>query len=131
MLLTSNTIDGYAQLITVLLIFVVVLAITAVVTKYIAKYQKQSSANANIEILETVKVSATKYVQLVRIGDTYVAMAVCKDTVTKLCEVPKEQLSLGGAEDNNSFSFKELLNSALHKETKEVENNSNKMDRKE
>lgn len=131
MLLTSNTIDGYAQLITVLLIFVVVLAITAVVTKYIAKYQKQSSANANIEILETIKVSATKYVQLVRIGDTYVAMAVCKDTVTKLCEVPKEQLCLGGAEDNNSFSFKELLNSALHKETKEVENNSNKMDRKE
>ncbi len=131
MLLTGNTIDGYAQLITVLLIFVVVLAITAVVTKYIAKYQKQSSVNANIEILETIKVSATKYVQLVRIGDTYVAMAVCKDTVTKLCEVPKEQLSLGGSEDNNSFSFKELLNSALHKETKEVESNSNKMDRKE
>lgn len=131
MLLTSNSMDGYAQLITVLLIFVVVLAITAVVTKYIAKYQKQSSVNANIEILETIRVSTTKYVQLVRIGDTYVAMAVCKDTITKLCEVPKEQLSLGGPENNNSFSFKELLNSALHKETKEVENNSNKMERKE
>lgn len=131
MLLTSNSMDGYAQLITVLLIFVIVLAITAVVTKYIAKYQKQSSINANIEILETIKVSATKYIQLVRIGDTYVAMAVCKDTVTKLCEVPKEQLSLGGPEGEFSFSFKELLNSALHKETKEVENNSNKMERKE
>ncbi len=131
MLLTSNLVDGYAQLITVLLIFVVVLAITAVVTKYIAKYQKQSSVNANIEILETIRVSTTKYIQLVRIGDTYVAMAVCKDTVTKLCEVPKEQLSLGGPEGENSFSFKELLNSALHKENKEVENNSNKVERKE
>ena len=128
MLLTGTTTDGYAQLITVLLIFVVVLGITAVVTKYVAKYQKQCSANANIEILETVRVSTTKYIQLVRIGSTYVAMAVCKDTVTKLCEVPVEQLSLGGPEGDNSFSFKELFHSALHKETKEVENNSNKMD---
>ena len=119
MLLTSNTMDGYAQLITVLIIFLVVLGVTAVTTKYIADYQKSAGINANIEILETVKVSATKYIQLVRIGDTYVAMAVCKDTVTKLCEIPKEQLKLEGPEGNKAFSFKEMLNSALHKETKE------------
>lgn len=119
MLLTSNTMDGYVQLITVLIIFVVVLGVTAVTTKYVAEYQKKTGVNANIEILETVKVSATKYIQLVRIGDTYVAMAVCKDTVTKLCEIPKEQLKLEGPEGNKTFSFKEMLNSALHKETKE------------
>lgn len=119
MLLTGNTVDGYAQLITVLLIFVVVLGITAITTRYVAEYQKQNGANANIEILETVKVSATKYIQLVRIGDTYVAMAVCKDTITKLCEIPAEQLKLHGQEGDKTFSFKELLNSALHKETRE------------
>ena len=119
MLLTSDTMDGYAQLITVLVIFVIVLGITAVTTKYIAEYQKTAGINANIEILETVKVSATKYIQLVRIGDTYVAMAVCKDTITKLCEIPKEQLKLDGPEGNKMFSFKDLLNSAMHKETKE------------
>ena len=119
MLLTSNTMDGYAQLITVLIIFVVVLGVTAVTTKYVAQYQKNAGINSNIEILETVKVSATKYIQLVRIGDTYVAMVVCKDTVTKLCEIPKEQLKLEGPEGNKTFSFKEMLNSALHKETKE------------
>ena len=118
MFLTSDNFDGYAQLITVLIIFVVVLGITAITTKYIANYQKQSGMNANIEILETIKVSPTKYIQLVRIGDTYVAMAVCKDTVTKLCEVPKEQLQLIGPKDKAGSSFKELLNSVLHKETK-------------
>ena len=118
MLLTSDNFDGYAQLITVLIIFVVVLGITAITTKYIANYQKQSGINANIEILETIKVSATKYVQLVRIGDTYVAMAVCKDTVTKLCEVPKEQLRIREPGAKSDVSFKELLGSVLHKETK-------------
>lgn len=111
--------DGYVQLITVLLIFVAVLALTAFTTKYISKVQKQVGMNGNIEILETVRVSNTKYIQLVRIGETYIAMAVCKDTVTKLCEIPKEQLKEQTPGENTGFSFKEMLDTALHKETKE------------
>lgn len=118
MLLTSNDGAGYAQLITVLLIFVVVLAVTAFTTKYIANYQKHSSTNSNIEILETIKVSTTKYIQLVRIGDTYVAMAVCKDTITKLCEIPREQLKIKEPDSGETKSFKEMLGSVLHKEPK-------------
>ena len=76
MIFASSKVDGYVQLITVLLIFVAVLALTAFTTKYIAKVQKQAGMNGNIEILETMRVSNTKYIQLVRIGETYVAMAV-------------------------------------------------------
>ena len=128
MILTSSKADGWAQLITVLLIFVAVLALTAFTTKYIAKLQRQNAISGNLEILETIRISSTKYIQLVRIGETYVAMAVCKDTVTKLCEVPaqqlktatpKEQLKERTPEENGGISFKELLNSVMHKETKE------------
>ena len=118
MILTSSRLDGYVQLITVLLIFVAVLALTALTTKYIAKVQRQTGMSGNLEVLETIRISSTKYIQLVRIGDTYVAMAVCKDTVTKLCEIPGEQLKMREPGEMN-FSFKEMLNSALHKETKE------------
>ncbi len=119
MILTSSNVDGYVQLITVLLIFVAVLVVTAITTKYIAKVQKQAGMSGNIEILETIRVSNTKYIQLVRVGETYVAMAVCKDTITKLCEVPAEQLKTTVQASGSSFSFKELLETALHKETKE------------
>lgn len=119
MVLTSSRTDGWAQLITVLLIFVVVLALTAITTNYIAKVQKQSGMSGNVEVLETVRISNTKYIQLVRIGETYVGMAVCKDTVTKLCEIPKEQLkeSISGAKETSSF--REILQTIMHKETKE------------
>ena len=119
MKLTSSKTDGWAQLITVLLIFVAVLALTAFTTKYIAKLQRQSAISGNLEVLETIRISSTKYIQLVRIGETYVAMAVCKDTVTKLCEIPKEQLKERTPDENGGFSFKELLDSVMHKETKE------------
>lgn len=115
MLLTGM--DSYVQLITVLVVFVVVLAITAVVTKYIARYQKAQSAGSDIEVLETVQIAAGKYIQLIRLGCTYVAIAVCKDTVTMLCQVPEEQIAKKEQSGEPAMKFKELLGSMLHRES--------------
>ena len=115
-LLLSGKTDSYAQFITVLIVFVVVLGVTAFTTRWIANYQKQQSVNANIEIVETTRIANNKYIQIIRVGDTYMVVAVCKDTVTMLGEVPKEQLkenmlSQGG------ISFKELLAQVTKKDS--------------
>ena len=109
--------DSYAQLITVLVVFVVVLAIAAVVTKYIARYQKTQSSGSNIELLETVQIAAGKYIQLIRLGDTYAAIAVCKDTVTMLCQVPEEQIARRNEAGEPGVRFRELMDSMLHRES--------------
>lgn len=116
-ILTGKT-DSYAQFITVLLIFVAVLAVTALVTKWIAGYQKQQGAAGNIEVLETVRIANNKYIQLVRIGESYFAIAVCKDTVTNLGEIPAGQLKDKTTTDNTS-GFRELLKRAVKKENEE------------
>lgn len=106
--------DSYAQLITVLLIFVLVLAVTAWTTKWIANYQKQQNEGANIEVIETTRIANNKYIQIVRIADKYMVIAVCKDTVTMLGEISKEQLK--DVVGSKGFSFKEMLDKALKKE---------------
>ncbi len=114
MLLTGM--DGYAQLITVLIIFAVVLAITALVTKYIARYQKAQNSGDNIEVLETRQITTGKYIQLVRIGETYAAIAVCKDTVTMLCQVPKDQISTKDAAGGQGPNFRDLLSNLCRRD---------------
>lgn len=108
--------DSYAQFIAVLVVFILVLALTALVTKWIAGYQKQQSIHCNIEVLETTRVSNNKYIQIVRIGETYVAIALCKDTVTVLCEVPSEQLK-ERLTDGKQIPFQELFARALKKDS--------------
>lgn len=108
--------DSYAQFITVLVVFVLVLAVTAVVTKWLAGYQKQQSANCNIEIIETTRISNSKYVQIIRVGETYMVIAVCKDTVTMLGEVPAEQLK-ERKPSQGSINFKELLERTMKKDS--------------
>ena len=103
---------SYASLITMLVIFVGVLVLTAWLTRWLADYQKVQNMNANIEVVETVRITANKYIQLVRVGQKYMAIAVCKDTVTMLCEVPQEQLKFR-ENSRDKISFKELLEKTI------------------
>ena len=116
MILLTGHSDSYAQFITVLVIFVLVLSVTAYTTKWIANYQKQQSANCNIEVIETTRIANNKYIQIVRVGDTYMVIAVCKDTVTMLGEVPREQLRDMEYIQKN-IGFKEFLERAVKKDS--------------
>ena len=88
----QSGIDSVVQFMTVLIMFVFVLGITYFTTRYIAKIQKGQMSNKNMELIDTLRISNNKYLQIVRVGERYYCMAVCKDTVTLLGEVQKEEL---------------------------------------
>lgn len=108
----AGTIDRFAELVTILIIFVLVLALTLFVTKWLAGYQKGQRAGSNIEIVETCPAGNGKYIQIVRLGETYAAVAVCKDSVTLLALIPKEQLALAGESSVSAPKFKEWFRMA-------------------
>ena len=127
-ILLTGVESGYAQLIAVLVIFVLVLGVTAFVTKWISGYQKQQSVNSNIEVIETSRLANNKYLQVIRVGETYMAIAVCKDTVTMLGEIPAEQLRKPEP-GNVGLGFKELFERAVGKNSaneSEPKDNSSK-----
>ena len=82
MLLTMTTrADSYIQFITVLIIFVFVLALTYAVTRWIARSQKESRESGNLEIIETCRISTNKYLQIVRAGEKYLVIAVGRGSI--------------------------------------------------
>ena len=104
-----GSVDSYIQFITVLIIFLFVLLITYWVTKWTAGFQKTQTANANMEILETIRLSNNKYVQIIRIGRKYLAVAICKDTVTMLTEIPEQDLVFSDGSISGKLGFKDVL----------------------
>lgn len=107
-------VSSYAQFITVLLIFVIVLGITALTTRWIANYQKQQNVNENIEVIETTRIANNKYIQIIRAGEKYMVIAVCKETVTMLCEIQKDMLK--ERKPVQGFHFREFLDRAVKKD---------------
>lgn len=111
-LMAASRSNSYAQLLTVLLIFVVVLGATALTTKWIAGYQKEMGRSGNIELLDAARLGNNKYIQIVRVGHTYLALAVCKDSVTVLCEISEDEMKAGDAAHSQKLSFQEILKRA-------------------
>ena len=85
--------ESFFQLIGILLVFIVVLAATYVVTKWIAEYQQGVTADKNIHVIETFRVSSNKFIQIIQVGKKYLAVSVCKDTMDVLAELTEEQLT--------------------------------------
>lgn len=109
----SSRIEAFAQLLTLLIIFIFVLAVTYYVTRFVGNYQKNKLSGSNINILETMRIANNKYIQIVRIGSRVFAIAVAKDTVSYLCELDEDELiykeSSSGKMLINNDNFKEIL----------------------
>lgn len=89
--ITTRT-DSYIQFVTVLLLFVFILAITYLVTRWIAKVQKEKVGTGNLEVIETCRISQNKYVQILRVGEKYLVIAVGKDEIHMLSELSENEL---------------------------------------
>lgn len=109
----ASSLESFLQLIGVLLIFVFVLILTYVTTRWIASYQKNHNYNRNLEIVETLNVAANKYIQIVRAGEEYLVIAVGKEEVQLLTKLAKEQIVEMAMEspvgDKTIESFKSIL----------------------
>ena len=110
LVISNSRLEAAVQLITVVLIFVFVLALTYFSTRFVGNYKKQQMVGSNIKVLETLSVSNSKYLQIIQIGKKCFAIAVCKDTITYLCELNGEDLVYNNTStESYSDSFKAIL----------------------
>lgn len=110
MLLTiMSQADSYLQFITVLILFVFVLGITYVTTKWIANYQKGKTAGGNIEVIETHRITSNKYVQILRAGNKYLLIAIGKDEINMLTELSEDEIMLTNAQGDPQMDFNTVL----------------------
>lgn len=108
------------QLIWVLILFVLVLLLTLLTTRFLAKYQRgQMQGSQNLRIIETMRVSANGYIQIIEAGDVYLVIAVSRDHVDKLAEFTKDQLHIDAANTagqriDMGESFHDILEKVRH-----------------
>ncbi len=93
-LVMTGSLQSFMQLLGVLVIFIFVLVLTYVTTKWIAGYQKSQTKNKNLDIVETLKIANNKYLEIVRAGEDYFVIAIGKEEVTFLSKLSAEQLNL-------------------------------------
>lgn len=92
-LMLSASMESFLQLIVALLIFVFVLVITYVTTRWIGSYQKVHMKSKNLRMIETIPAGANKNICLLKAGTEYLVVAVGKEEIHLLATLSEEQLT--------------------------------------
>ena len=109
----TSSFSSFLQLIGVLLIFIFVLGATYFATRLIACYQKGQIFNKNLKVIETLKITPNKFIQIIEAGEEYLVIAIGKDEVRLLTKLTGEQLKEAPSEEYSAKmtadGFKEIL----------------------
>ena len=103
----GNSVNNFARFISLLLVFILVLAVTYYTTRFVAKNQKGLARSANMELLESLMLGNGKYLQLVRAGGRYLVLAVGKDSVQLIAEIDEKDYR--PAQDAGAGGFGRIL----------------------
>ena len=106
----QNSLQSLFELLGLILIFVIVLVVCYYTTRFVAGRQLVQKKMGNFEIVETFAIAQNKYLQLVRMGNKYVVIAIAKDSISyvteldenKVCQIQKNAAVSGK-------NFKEIL----------------------
>lgn len=94
MILLSSSLESFIQLVGVLFIFVIVLALTYFTTRWIGGYQKNQMSAREFKVVDTIRIANGKCVQILKLGEVYLVVAVGKDEVTMLAKLTEDEMGL-------------------------------------
>lgn len=115
-----STFAGIFKLIFLVIIFIVILVLSYLVTKWYANSGLVKNKTNNIEIKETFQLAPGKTISIVRIGEKYVALAQFKDNVVKLTELTEEELILNLEVEISDSSFKDVFSNIVKSRKKDT-----------
>ncbi|MCR5418215.1 MAG: flagellar biosynthetic protein FliO [Lachnospiraceae bacterium] len=108
----TGGLDSVVRLITVFLLFLFVLGITYVTSRYVAGFQKKRMGSANLSVVEAARISPNVVLEIVRAGNKYLLIAIAKDGVTLLGELDEDSLVFGEGAAPMPEQFGEILGRA-------------------
>ena len=115
-----STFAGIFKLIFLVIIFIVILVLSYLVTKWYANFGLVKNKTNNIEIKESFQLAPGKTISIVRIGEKYVALAQFKDNVVKLAELTEEELILNREVEISDSSFKDVFSNIVKSRKKDT-----------
>lgn len=110
----QSALASFFKLVLLLIAFILILVASYYVTKWYAKSGFVKKQTTNMEVIDTYSMGPNRQICIMRIGQKYIAVSVCKEHIRFLTEIPEEQLELPehmSQEDTVPFKdiFKDML----------------------
>lgn len=92
-LISNSDIQMIGRFICLFLLSAFVIFLAYIAARITGSYQSNVlNKQSNIRIVEAIRISANKTIEIVKIGERYFAIAVCKDNVSLLTELDASEI---------------------------------------
>lgn len=110
---TSQLSSGW-QLVGIFILFLFILGATYLTTKIVGGVKFNQMKNSNFHVIETYRITQNKYLQLVKIGNKYIVLAIGKDNINFIAELKEDEIlhleQMSKSKDNFSTIMSKLTN---------------------
>lgn len=114
----ASGLESIAQLICLILLFLFVLFLAYLAARITGSFQSNVlNKRSNVKVIEVFRLSNNKVIQIVKIGNQYLALALCKDTVTLLTKLDETEINEQEA-TIEPINFKNILDKMKNEKPK-------------
>ena len=103
---TSNSIW---ELIGLVLLLIVILITTYYTTKFVGRVKGNQIKTGNFELIDSYRIAPNKMLQIIKVSDKYLVIAISKDTIEFITELEEDRVTLRDEVPTNKESFKKVF----------------------
>ena len=105
----SSSSGSLWQLVGLVILLIIILIAAYYTSRFVAQLKLGQQRKSNFQVIDTYRISTTKVLQIVKVGNHYLLLAIGKDTVSLLKELDETEVILREAPPCEKLNFKQLL----------------------
>lgn len=111
---TLSTGENFLQLIGLIFVLIFILAAAYFTTRLVGNYKNSQLKNSNFKVIDSYRISPNKVMQIVKMGNKYIVIAVCKDNVNFITELEESEVLIKEPDKTENQSFKQVFEKIRH-----------------
>ncbi len=110
----TSTWDNFVQLIGMVFLLILVLIACYYTSKFVGGMKMGQMKNSNFQVIDAYRVSQNKVIQIVKIANKYIVLAISKDTILYITELEEAEIIFKNTNAVDKQTFKQMFDKVRH-----------------
>ncbi len=110
-----STTDSFVQLVSLVFVLIIILVAAYYTSRFVGKMKMGQMNKSNFQVIDTYRISQNKALQIVKIANKYVVIAIAKDTIEIITELDEAEVMIREVHNDEKQNFKQILDKLKNK----------------
>ncbi len=110
-----STTDSFVQLVSLVFVLIIILVAAYYTSRFVGNLKMGQMKKSNFQVIDTYRISQNKALQIVKIANKYVVIAIAKDTIEVITELEEADVIIREFHNDEKQSFKQILDKLKNK----------------